>query len=439
MSRERFPGVWWLSPAGAVLLVVPPTLGLAVAYTNDEFRTFFRSPKSLDTDTALLFGAGALCFILAGLATQVGRRPAPARGTWPWLDQRQLATLRRASTPLYVVTLLGYLAFLISGARNGVTFADLVDAVVSQDLYSEGGLKEAIGTVPGVTTLTQVGVAYAVVGTLLLLHSPDRRTLVRLLVLAFLTTARAFLFTERLALVELAVPVLVLLAMRASQSASPSRRLLLRLAPIPLVILLVAGFAASEYSRSYNFYKTRTSDGLVLFSVKRLSGYYATAYNNGHLVLAYNDYPGRLPYTTLEGLWSAPGIQQLDVYDRLVNRDQGEEYERILVTHANLEFNNPGGLPAIFADYGRKGGLVVLTVLGLLAGWAYRAFVGGRVPALLLYPLVVTGLLELPRFLYWTLGRTIPALIALLLVIWYVNRALRRQPTVTRPAPSLSS
>lgn len=434
MSTERFPGVWWLSPAGAVLLVVPPTLGLAVAYTDREFRTFFRSPKSLDLDTALLFGAGALCFVLGALAMQVGRRPAPARGRWPWLDEGQLATLRRTSTPLYALTMTGYVAFVASGAANGVTLGDLVDAFVSQDLLGEGGIKAAVGTVPGVTTLTQIGVAYVVVATLLLLHGPDRQTLVRMLVLFGLTASRAFLFTERLALVELAVPVVVLIAMRASQSSSAPRRTMLRLAPIPLVVLLVAGFAASEYSRSYSYYKTRTSDGLVLFSVKRLSGYYATAYNNGHLVLVHDDFPGRLPYTTLEALWSAPGVQQLDVYDRLVNRDQSAEYERILVTYANREFNNAGGLPAVFADYGRRGGLLVLLGLGLLTGWSYRAFVGGRVPALLLYPVVVTGLLELPRFLYWTLGRTVPPLIALLLVIRFFHAMQRRRPTVAPPA-----
>jgi hypothetical protein len=439
VSRERFPGVWWLSPAGAVLLVVPPTLGLAVAYSNEEFRTFFRSPKSLDTDSAVLFGAGALCFVLAALATQVGRRPAPPGGRRPWLDATQLAALRRVSGPLYALTLAGYLAFGVSAARNGFGLNDLLNALISQDLYTEQAPKSVIGTIPGVTTLTQVGIAYAIVATLLLLHGPDRTTLVRLVALGGLTTLRAFLFTERLALVELAVPALVLVAVRASQSRRPGRRLLLRMAPIPLVVLLVAGFAATEYSRSYTYYKTRTTDGLVTFSVKRLSGYYATAYNNGHLVMTYDRYPGRLPYTSLEALWTAPGAQQIDLYDRLVDRDQGEEYRRILATHANPEFNNVGGLPAVFADFGRMGGLLVLLGLGLIIGWAYRAFLHGQIAALLLYPVAVTGLLELPRFLYWSLGRTMPAVVALLVVLWVLRRAERRRPTVLPAARPLSS
>ncbi len=48
--------------------------------------------------------------------------------------------------------------------------------------------------------------------------------------------------------------------------------------------------------------------------------------------------------------------------------------------------------------------------------------------------MVVTGLLDLPRYLYWTQGRVVPAVLALLVVALYVGR-----PTTQRRAPHLRS
>ena len=426
---DRPAGVWWLSPPGAVAFVVPVTLGLAAYYSPADFRTYFRTPKSLTSGTAALFAVGGFALTLGALVAQSGTRQPTRPGRWPWLEEPQLAVLRRSSTVLYRVTLIGYLSFVLAAARNGVRAADVVSAVLRQNVAS-GRLEAQIGTVPGITTLTQVGIAWAVVATLVAVHRPDRRDGARAVVLGVITLLRAYLLTERLAVIEVAVPIIVVVLLRASQSPSSLRRAMVRVAPVPLVALLLLGFAASEYSRSYQFYKTRTNDGLLVFSAKRLSGYYATAYNNGQLLLTHEHYVGRLPFDTVQALWTAPGISQLHTYDRLTGRDQGQDYNDILNTYGNPEFNNPGGLAAPFVDYGQYGGLLALFCAGLATGLGYRAFVNGRVLALLLYPLVVTGLFELPRFLYWTLGRTVPAVVALLLVDRAVTRSRRRLPAL---------
>lgn len=422
--------MWWLSPPGTVALIVPATLGLATAFSSADFLTYFRHPKSLTTETAMLFAAGAIVLVLGALAMQLDRPTGVRAGRWPWFDEQQLATLDRCATVLYRVTMVGYASFVVTAVGNGVTPGDVLASFLSQDV-SSGEIETTIGTVPGVTTLTQVGVAYGVVAALLLCHRVDRRNVVRLLVLGVVTSTRAFVLTERLALVEIAVPAVAVLAMRASHRTSSRRRLFVRLAPLPMVLLLIAGFAASEYSRSYTFFKTRTDDGLVVFALKRLSGYYATAYNNGHVLLLHDSYPGRLPYTSLEAVWTAPGIDSIGLYDRLVGQDTDEAYTRILNTYASEEFNNPGGLPAPFIDFGRGGGLVVLLGIGVATGYGYRSFVEGRLGGVLLYPVVVTGLFELPRFLYWTLGRTVPIVLALLLVYRAVERSTHHTPTVS--------
>jgi hypothetical protein len=163
-----------------------------------------------------------------------------------------------------------------------------------------------------------------------------------------------------------------------------------------------------------------------------LTGYYATAYNNGQLMIDHDRYPGRLPYTSVEGLWTAPGIEQLGLYDRLVGRNRDAHYNGILSTYGSREFNNPGGLAAPFVDFGTIGGLLALFGLGALTGAAYRACVQGSVLAVLVYPVSVTGVLEMPRFLYWTLGRTVPTVLALLVVALIVRRAGSQRHVVSR-------
>jgi hypothetical protein len=44
----------------------------------------------------------------------------------------------------------------------------------------------------------------------------------------------------------------------------------------------------------------------------------------------------------------------------------------------------------------------------------------------LLYPVLFTGLLEIPRYVYWTEGRVVPAYIALIIVAFLARRAARR-------------
>ena len=46
----------------------------------------------------------------------------------------------------------------------------------------------------------------------------------------------------------------------------------------------------------------------------------------------------------------------------------------------------------------------------------------------LLYPPLVTGLFEVPRYLYWTQGRLAPALVALALIGWWATRNPQRAP-----------
>lgn len=414
-------GVWWLSPPGAVSLVVPLTLLLAVRFDDAHYRLAYRTPKSLTDGTAELFAAGGLLFVLGALASMAVRAPG-RQAVWPDFSAPQLATLRRASDVLFALTMTGYVGFALVGLARGARPAQFLQAATSQDNFGSP-LRDEFAPVAGVTTLTQVGIAYVVVGLLLRTRRADERVPRRLAVVLVLALLRTFFLAERLAVLELAIPGVAVLALSAAAGGRQRTRRLVRLAPVLLVPAVVVVFSVFEYSRSWVFYSRTAHGSFAGFAVDRLAGYYATAYNNGQLALSYDSGGPRLPYGSVEAFWTAPGVAQLGLYQRLTGLDPTQGFDTALAQHGNPEFNSPGGLAVPFVDYGHVGGLVFLLLAGLALGVLYVRCCDGASWAVLLYPVTVTGLFELPRYLYWGQGRLAPAVVALLVVHWRLQRS----------------
>ncbi len=423
MSTGRPTGVWWLSPIGAVSLVVPATLWIGAATSDKQFRFAWGSPKALTTSDALLFASGALVLVIAACLPLLRRDRAPT-GRWPALTTSDVALLRRAATPLFWITMAGYLAFLLSGLRNGLTPDLVLRALFEQDVYA-GTLKTILVSVPGLTTLTQVGTAFVVVASLLLTQGVDAVLVRRLVVLLVLALLRASLLAERLAVLELAIPATAVLVLSQVQSGSVARRRLVRLAPALLVPLVLVAFGSFEYSRSWVFYSQHTSVSFPRFTVERLAGYYATAYNNGSLALEHERYTGRLPYGSVEAVWTAPGADLLGGYPAPDGRSPTDDHTRTLELYGNPEFNSPGGLAIPFVDWGVPGGLLFFALIGTVLGLLHRACLQSGKAALVLYPAMTTGLFELPRYVYWSLGRFTPSLVALCVVGFLLVRRSR--------------
>lgn len=430
-TSPRARSLWWLSPAGALLLLVPGTLLLTFYLDDADFRLFYRATKSVPGDHLLLLAAAVA--LLGAVATFVARIPRRRPGTA--LLPGGLAvprTLRRSAEVLFWLTVAGYVAFAATGASRGVTLSQVLQLLLSQNAY-EGNLKDEFAGVAGITTLTQCGIAFVVVATYVLLRVRDRRLLLQVGVVLLLSLVRSFVNSERLALIEVAVPLVAVVAMAARHSAVPARRLAARAAPVVLAPLLLALFALFEYSRSWTFFSTRTDQPFPVFAAVRLAGYYATSYNNGYLQLEHATYPGRLPRESVSFFWEAPFVSQLGLYD-LLGTTPPTTSQDVLARYANPEFNNLGGITAPMVDFGVLGGLVYLALLGAVIGLLYRGFREGTVVGALLYPVALTGLLELPRYLYLAQGRVVPAVLGLAVVGAVLLRERRAAPP--RPRPS---
>lgn len=414
-------GLWWISPLGALALVVPLSLWAAWQLPTQTYERAWGTAKSLTTQTTLLLFAGMLVLMIGGTLPLLAANRRPVHLPWPNFNQEQWQRLAKGAGWLYWMTIFGYAAMGLAGVARGVRPSDIVAAFVDQNNLS-GQLKTAFAPITGITSFTQVGVAFVIVAGLLLFRHPTRQIKFRLLVVLFLAFVRSFVATERLAILELIVPLIVVAAVSYVGDPRPKIRNFVRLAPIILIPALISVFSLFEYSRSWVFYRQQTSGTFLDFALERFAGYYATAYNNGQLALLHEPATAKVPYLSIQALWEAPGISQLNLYG-ILNGGPPADFSVVLKMFGNPEFNNECGLCDPFVDWGPVGGLIFFLCVGLLIGLAYRGFGNGTPVATLIYPTLVTGLYEIPRYMYWTQGRVFSALVALTVIGIWMTRA----------------
>jgi oligosaccharide repeat unit polymerase len=419
-SARSSPGsvrVWWHSPIFITAIIIPASVSATALVGQWTFVNEWRSLK-------LVTAAMLLTFLCAGLMLSVGAAlasgtatEAASGGLWARFSQEQLRLLRIASSLFFWLTVAGYVAFTIAIYKAGVSVSVLSSYFTNAE---SGAIRDAVGTVVGVTTMTQFGVAAVIVSVLLLFEEFTRKELLKLAVVIGLAIPRSVFFTERLAILELVVPVVVLVTARFAQSGRGHR--IVSALPIVMVPSLLALFAVFEYARSWTFYSRVYSDGFVRFVLERFGGYYATAYNNGFILMTYADPPGRWPYKTLGFFWSAPLIKGSDLALLANGYDPAALFQDAVEQHGNWEFNNPSGIASALVDYGIIGGALYLLVAGACAGFLYRRFCASQPVGVLLYPVVYIGLLEMPRYIYWSEGRATPALISLAVLAGMLSR-----------------
>lgn len=429
-ARQPLRPPWWLNPAWLFAAVIGLSL-LAAAWQSNDAYLLYGTPKYIKTSHLLLAAGSILAFAIGcglgkrrgGPVAHVANPPDTVLMRWFYL-----AT---------ALSLFGYAAWLGVGLKNGFGVGVLLDLLLNPEPGTgEHTRDEMFPAIAGVTTCTQFAVAAVPLGVWLALRGVKGVWLPLgvLLTAAFL---RALLFNERLALIELVLPGLVV-ALRVAWLGRPARtwqRWGLAAAPLAGVLGLVAIFGTFEYFRSWRYYE-REFSSYTEFTVWRISGYYTTAHNNGAMALETQD-PLPLPFSTLRHWWWFPLIDKTPLdYEKLTRVDPHEVKHRMLERYGTPELNNDGGLfqPAI--DYGAAGSLVFWFLCGAMTGRFYRSYLSGNVAGIALYPLAFLAILEAPRYLYLTHPRSFPALLFVGMIVlaahWKLFGAVPRQ---TPPAP----
>lgn len=405
---------WWLTPPGLIAIVPFPALIIAAVVSPQSYRELWRVEKIINGSTTWLFLLGLAAFVIGALLARPVGAARPGKQSiapsWPNLSSEQLRRLRTAHRRSLIATLIGYAIYLgvaVVSAGPSAYF----HVLVSGDNY-DGLLKDLAPSIAGITTLSQVGVIVAVMSEFLFRLTKERSFRRWIYLLLALAAFRSYFYTERLATIEVIVPVFVVGFTYAWRNGNPKRRRQLMMTPVFALPLLIGVFGAFEHSRSWVYYRQFSNQSYSEFVGKRIAGYYATSYNNGALLTnRYNDNFTRMPYFTLDALWNAPVIGQTHAYQRLTGEEGLERWDNLLVRYANPEFNSPCGVAGAFADYGVIGGVLFLGLLGAIVGVLWRRFDSAHPMGLLLYPIALVAVTELPRYSYLTTGRATPALI----------------------------
>lgn len=402
--------LWWLHP-----LVAVAAIGLV--YASFALFDFSRIvPRSWIPSPHYAWGGALLLALAMGITAMVADRranaslaavpPVPAAFDLP----------RWATGLLLACTLLAYTVWF----QPLLLRPQLLLDVLAGRLFN---LRDVAPTTPGLTTMTQFGVAYVV--AVAALRASRVRPLAaweRLGVFAVfvLGTIRMLAWGERLALIELLVPWAIA-QLAFAQVYRVSRWQLFSLLPLAAPLLLYGIFTATEYFRSWTTYQ-REYDSIWAFTLERLLAYYATASNNGIGLLAETD---RWPL--FSGRYVAEWLHLMPVVGDLLRASVGDghqQYYSFLERFARPEFSNPSGLFPIVFDIGYAGSMLYFLAVGLLIGRLWVLWRLHSPAGLLFYPVMVLFLVELLRFNYLASSRFFPAALALLF-LWSVARPLR--------------
>jgi hypothetical protein len=402
---------WWAYPSRLALFVHLPIFVLCALMDETSYALYKHSTKFLSGEIFALGLAAILCFALGAFLLE----PRAALAETTRVAEQ---TVNNALNLLFAIVLAAYAIFLFPVVVSPNLLLDLLQGSTSAMF----GLRETLNRIAGLTSLVNLQSLVAVLVcayrplTGKRLPQPYRRLMI---VLAIACILRAWLWSERLALIELALPVtIVSFAKAATEPRAGLFRPLVFAPPLALVAVF-AIFAIGEYFRSWQFYQYVFSGSFLEFAAVRFAGYYATALNTGAAICSLND-PLYMPTETAEWFYRFPLWQLIDERHRPSTFD----VMNFLEAYLNPEFNNISGVFMPLLDYGPVLGLACWATLGVLSGYLFRLFALGRVGGLLFFPVWFVGIAELLRVFYWADSRFFVVIVGALVLTRFLTRPI---------------
>ena len=401
-SSARF-SFWWLHPVWIFGLVSGVTLVLAFWQDEVAFE-LYGMLKYVNQEHLLI---GALSILAFGGGSYIGRCTADMS---PPRDVNR-KVLRNWFYGALSLTLFGYLVWFAVGVKNGASPGLFLELLKADDvILVESMREEYFPTIPGVTTCTQFGMAAILLG-LVQYFQGDRKALLWITALLLIALIRVILLSERMALIELVVPSVILAVRLGVITRRDSWRVRSMGSALPIIapLMLAVTFGAFEYFRSWQYY-TNDFNSYPEFVVWRLSGYYTTSHNNGAMAVETGD-SRPLPYFSVEAFWKFPGVSESPIgYEKLTSINVLDTYDQMLLNFGNPELNNEGGLFQPLLDWGLPLSLVFWAGYGFIAGRSYTYYLVGHLGGVLFYPIVFVTLIDVPRLLMISDPRLTPTL-----------------------------
>lgn len=401
---------WWTRPSTVNLVFVLPLLLVVIWVGSSDFRGL-----TIRAQHFLTWPYIVLCIALVLTS---------ALGAWLGEIVEQRSTLRVSDSHLKVAAgCLGLviLATYLFWFKVFLGDPSLLAAILTGDERPD---RTVIGTVTGITSLVNMApVFFGIAGYLVFRRTAGLALVLLTGVLLVLGLFRAYVWSERLALAEAAIPLaLAWLSTYQPERRQWVRRTLYWLGPYAALPALFLFFALGEFFRTWSYYQSNMD--FWEFAIGRFATYYYTAFNNGAGMLATNNWPDGTYQHVLMWLHKFPlGVgatfsDMVGLYTSLVD-DAGTPAEwTFLRRYGDEEFNLPSSFLAVTFDVGVAGAMIYFFASMLAAGLLYTRYVAGDLLAVMLYPSVLVALFETFRYPYWGTPRAFVWLLGTVLVLF---------------------
>jgi hypothetical protein len=392
LSSDRSPGLpWWTSPAGIHLGFLLPIL-LMIAYVGSTGYSglTIRSIRFLTADYIVL-GCGIL--LVSALCGWMGSQVA-----WTATAAGSGKNWDRAAYVVGAISLIAYVYWFRDLVFNPLLLVKTLFGAHRPD-------RTNIELTTGVTSLANVSPVFFAIYAyqVLVLRRPlHRRLHLMCLAIVCFTVLRVYAWSERLAMIEAAVPFGLAAATAMYRSGGWGARIV-RLGPFAAIPLLILYFATFEFFRSWNSATYNRHFGFWEFALGRLASYYYTSLNNGAGVLSTQQWPSFQFENVLNWLHRAPLVGP--IFSAWVDLRQSQ-LAIFLTKFGDVEFNNPSGLYSVIYDLGLPLGLLYFGLVAFAGGLMYRRYRAGSLSGVILYPIAFMTFLEVLRLPYLGSSRT---------------------------------
>lgn len=407
--------IWWVQPQKLLLFFLIPAYVLVYLLPQllGGENTFIRASIYFND---FYFALGLLYLFLIFLGTLIGGGYNAAQGP----DRTRYFYVRTGF--LDVLAWITIIAYVIWFHRILFSAPQLIFDVLtgkSNAFYVSRAMNVRI---PGVTSATHFGAGYFIFYTYRLLARKYISTPVRLhyyaLAIALLTLLQVVGNAERLALLEIMMPIIVILIGGGYVFKRGVTRFLAYFAPYLGVLLLLGFFAITEYLRSWSSFYQHERIDFKSFVVDRLVAYYYTALNNGAGLLEEFRWP------TFNMEYVLDWVHKFPVLGKYFSNWLGRSgTEKFLEKYTDPEFTNMSGIFTILYDLGYVAWGLYALLLGIGLGYLFRTFRSGNGVGIALYPAVFIGILEVMRIPYFGETRGFSSLLPILIGYYFFSRS----------------
>lgn len=403
---------WWHSPALLMLYFVVPFFLLIAAITPYVIENApVLASRVVFLEPSYVFGS--LCLFLAFVAGAIlGGRKA---------FNRKVKLGDGCLDFLFYVTVAAYLIWFgpLVLSQPGLIL-DTIRGTVGA-MYD---VRDNAQNISGVTTATQFGISYAIIYAIKQFQDGERLPATyhwKMSIIILLALFRAAAFSERIAIVEIVIPVFAVYVTGHNFSEVTYR---LAIKPFPFVLYTIAPifFAVFEYPRSWINHYIELYDNFPHFVVDRFMLYYVTSLNNICALMEYSPNPTYSGGWTLNWLYRFPVIGKILTGESASGGDSGPYswFLDFLNVYASPEYNNTTGFLTVVYDWGWLLAIFFMVAYGAIAGLTFASFRSGRGGLRYVYPIVLYSIFEILRIGYIYDGRAVAAIIGvgIALAIW---------------------